>query len=252
MDEIGQEPRHDLRLPPGPRRWLTVAGVVLLVAAVAVYGVSRLGGRHGAAADGPSATPWALDTPLPRTSFRIILQAGATPAPPPAATPGTVLVTCGSAVFSQDPDWQAGSLRVGTLWFIAGRSLGYVHVGRTSGAATAQSATAKRVVGVWVEMLVHVDPGVAVAMRAAVGTGPAFEFLGSPDSAGGFRGLDGARGYTFVPCPAADSGGGRTGFYDLGFSIVPGRAAAAEVWTSPSARPVWLTFRAPEPGTARG
>jgi hypothetical protein len=27
MDEISEEPRHDFRLPPGPRRWLTVAGV---------------------------------------------------------------------------------------------------------------------------------------------------------------------------------------------------------------------------------
>jgi len=88
-------------------------------------------------------------------------------------------------------------------------------------------------------------------MRAAAVTRPAFQFLGSPDPAGGFRGLGGARGYTFVPCPAADSGGGMTGFYDLGFSIVPGRTAAAEVWTSPSARPVWLTFSAPEPATPR-
>jgi hypothetical protein len=223
MDEIGQEPRHDLRLPPGPRRWLTGAGVVLLVAALAVYGA------------------------------RTILRAQATSAPPPAATPGTVLVTCGSAVFSHDPGWQAASLQVGTLWFVAGRSLGYVRVGRPAGAATsptANAATPKGVVGAWVEMLVHVDPGAAVVMRAAVGTGSAFEFLGSPDPAGGFRGLDGARGYTFVPCPAADSGGGMTGFYDLGFSIVPGSTAAAEVWTSPAARPVWLMFSAPEPGTA--
>jgi len=250
MDEIAQEPRHDLRLPPGPRRWLTIAGVVLLVAAVAVYGLSRLGGRHGAAAGaGPGATPSASNTPLPRTSVRIILQAGGTSAPPPAATPGTVLVTCRSAVFSHDPGWQAGSLRVGTLWFVAGRSLGYVRVGRAAGAATAP--VAKGVVGDWVEMLVHIDPGTAVVLRAAAGTGSAFEFLGSPDPAGGFRGLDGARGYTFAPCPAADSGGGMTGFYDLGFSIVPGRTAAAEVWTTPSARPVWLMFRAPEPGTVR-
>lgn len=228
MDEIGQEPRHNLRLPPGPRRWLTIGGVVLLVAAVAVYGASRFGGRHGAAAGVPSATP----------------------APPPAARPGTVLVTCASAVFSQDPDWQAGSLRVGTLWFIAGRSLGYVRVGRAAGAATAPPANQKPVPGDWVEMLVHVDPGATVVMRAAAEKGHFFEFLGSPDAAGGFQGLHGARGYTFVPCPAADEGSGLTGFYDLGFSIVQGSTAAVEVWTSPSARPVWLMFKEPVPGAA--
>jgi hypothetical protein len=249
MDEIGQEPRHDLRLPPGPRRWLAIAGVLLLVAAVAVYGVSRLGRGHGIAAGGPSATssPSQTPTPRPAVSYRITLYVGATSAPLPAARPGTALVACGSAVFSQDPGWQAGSLRVGTLWFVAGRSLGYVRVGRAASAATAPAAN--RYPGDWVEMLVHVDPGAVVAMRAAAGTGLAFEFLGSPDPvSGGFRGLDGARGYTFVPCPAAASGGGLTGFYDLGFSIVPGHTAAVEVWTSPSARPVWLTFKEPEPG----
>ena len=250
MDEIGQEPGHGLRLPPGPRRWLTIAGALILVAALAVYGVSRLGGRQGDAAGGHSATPSAAHTPLALPTFvHIVGRAGAPPAPLPAGSPGTVLVACDSAVFSQDPGWQAGSLRVGTLWFIAGRRLGYVRLGRAAGAAKAPAA--KSYPGDWVEMLVHVDPGPAVVMRAAAGTAPAFQFLGSPDPAGGFRGLGGARGYTFVPCPAADSGGGMTGFYDLGFSIVPGRTAAAEVWTSPSARPVWLTFSAPEPATPR-
>ena len=249
MDEIGHEPRRYPRLPSGPRRWLAIAGALVLVAAFAVYGVSRLGEHYGATAADPGTTPSASNAPLPQPapSYHIIASVGAASAP----TLGTVLLTCDSAIFSQDPDWQAGSLRVGSLWFIAGRTLGYVRVGRAA-ARAAKAAAAKGVAPTLVEMLVHVDPGAAVVMRAAAGTGPAFEFLGSPDPAGLFRGLGGARGYTFVPCPAADSVGGLTGFYDLGFSIAPGSTAAVEVWTSLSARPVWLTFREPEPGTARG
>jgi hypothetical protein len=94
-------------------------------------------------------------------------------------------------------------------------------------------------------MLVHVDGGSTVVMRAATGTSPYFEFLNSPATTGDYQGLDGGRGYTLAPCPGAGTGHGGTGFYDLGFSIVPGHAASVEIWTSPTARPVWVTFTAP-------
>jgi hypothetical protein len=243
VDEIGQEPRHDLRLPTGPRRWLTGVGVILLVAAVAAYGVGRLGGRHGAGAAGaPSATASSPVAPLAGPAL-VNLQ----PRQAPAAAAGTVLLTCGSVVFSNYPGWQAGSLRLGPLWLVGGRSLGFVRVGRATSAASAPSGqlpTAKAVVSVVVEMLVHVDPGATVVMRAAAGAWPAFGFLNSPAGTGSFQELDGGLGYTFIPCPAADTGYG-TGFYQVGFSISPGQRASVEVWTSPLARPVWLTFAAP-------
>jgi hypothetical protein len=99
-------------------------------------------------------------------------------------------------------------------------------------------------------MLVHVDPGSEVVMRAAAGTGPYFEFLNSPNTTGDYQGFDWGSGYTFVPCsvPGPASGNGVTDFYEVGFSIVPDRTASVEVWTSPSARPVWLTFTAPGQG----
>lgn len=160
---------------------------------------------------------------------------------PPSGT-GTVLLTCDSVVSSRHPNWQVGSLRVGRLWLVGGRQEGYVRLGRTRQAKGGPSG-----VSLYVQMLVHVDPGSAVVMRAAAGTRPYFEFLNSPATTGDYQGPDGGAGYTFLPCPVAGpaSGDGVTDFYDVGFSVVAGHTAAVEVWTSPSARPVWLTFSAP-------
>ena len=241
MDEISQEPRRDFRLPPRQRKWLTFVGVAGVVAALAVVGVNRLGGHHVASAPGRS-------TPSASSGAQSLIMASLGPSGPltpielPAAGTGTVLLTCDSVVSSRHPNWQAGSFRVGRLWLVGGRQRGYVRLGRTSQAPSGHSGS-----GLYVQMLVHVDPGSEVVMRAAAGTGPYFEFLNSPNTTGDYQGFDWGSGYTFVPCSVAGpaSGDGVTDFYEVGFSIVPGRAASVEVWMSPSARPVWLTFTAP-------
>jgi len=239
MDEIGQEPRRDFRLPPGPRRWLTVVGIAGLVAVVAVVGVNRLGRHHAASG---AATP---DAPSPIVASLFPGTPTLEPITPielPADGTGTVLLTCDSVVTSRHPSWQAGSLRVGRLWLVGGRQQGYVRLGRTRQPPSGNSEASR-----YVQMLVHVDPGSEVVMRAAAGTGPYFEFLNSPNTTGDYQGFDWGSGYTFVPCsvPGPATGNGVTDFYEVGFSIVPDRAASVEVWTSPSARPVWLTFTAP-------
>lgn len=231
MDEIGQEPRRDFRLPPGPRRWLALAGVAALVAAVTVAGVSRLGEHRGAGASGRTTASASPDS-------QSVIAASLVP----AAGAGTALLTCDSVVWSHPaPNWQAGSLRVGTMWLLGARQQRYARLGRTEAEPGAPGAVSR-----YVRMLVHVDAGSTVVMRAGTGTRPYFEFLNSPATTGDYQGPDGGSGYTFLPCPAADAGdGGMTGFYEVGFSIVPGHTAAVEVWTSPTARPVWLTFAAP-------
>jgi hypothetical protein len=133
---------------------------------------------------------------------------------------------------------------VGTLWLLDARQLGYARLGHSRQAADARPGQggASRDV----EVLVHVGAGSTVVLRAAAGASPYFEFLNSPGITGDYQGLDGGRGLTFAPCPAHDLGsGGLIALYDIGFSIVPGHTASVEVWTSPSARPVWLTFTAP-------
>jgi hypothetical protein len=244
MDEISQEPRRDFRLPPGPRRWLTALVAVGLVAAITVFGVNRLSGHHADASGGSTAPA------SPGSQSFIIASMGPTLGPLtqielPAAGTGTVLLTCNSVVSSRHPNWQVGSLRVGRLWLVGGRQQGYVHLGRAQQAPNGHRGGSGG--SLYVQILVHVDPGSEVVMRAAAGTGPYFEFLNSPNTTGDYQGFDWGSGYTFVPCSVAGpaSGDGVTDFYEVGFGIVPGRVAPVEVWTSPSARPVWLTFTAP-------
>jgi len=257
MDEIGQEPSRDFRLPPGPRRWLTLVGVAGLVAAITVAGVSRLGGQRGAPSPGVSSATASRDSEsvigasawpgVPVTSQTLIqvLPAPTSTAPADAPAPGTVLLTCDSVDWAQPAaNWQADSLRVGTLWLLDARQFGYARLGRTQQAADGRPGQggASRDVGV----LVHVGAGSTVVMRAAAGASPYFEFLNSPGTTGDYQGLDGGRGFTFAPCSAPDlRDGGLIALYDIGFSIVPGHTASVEVWTSPSARPVWLTFTVP-------
>lgn len=161
----------------------------------------------------------------------------------PRTVPGTLLLTCDAVLWGQlQPDWRAGSLRVGPLWFVAGRQLGYAHLGRAAPAGRTRPihATAIRV-----EMLVHVDGGATAAIRVAAGAPRGFRFTEA--------GLDSAdmppaadRGFTLASC-SRDAGHSPiwTDFFDLGFTAVPGRAVSVEIWTSPSARPVWVTFTVP-------
>jgi hypothetical protein len=259
MDEISQQPRRDFRLPPGPRRWLALVGVTALVATISAVGVSRLGGQPGARAPGVPSASVSLGSesvieaslaPLrgsPVTSPALLQVLPAPTSPVSRAIPaaGTVLLTCDSVDWAQpDSNWQADSLRVGPLWLLDARHLGYARLGQTRPAAAGETGHGGGSRDV--EMLVHVGAGSTVVMRAAAGTSPYFEFLNSPGTTGDYQGLDGGGGFTFVPCPAADSGdGGLIALYDVGFSIVPGHTASVEVWTAPSARPVWLTFTAP-------
>jgi hypothetical protein len=251
MDEIGQEPKREFRVPSGPWRWLAFVGVAGLVAAVTMVGVTRAGEGHGGhAASSPAATAShglepIIEVSAAVTQGSVVLQP-LNPAPTaPHPAPGTVLLTCDSVVWDQmDPSWEADSLRVGTLWLLGGRHLGYVRLGlarQTAVASAGHSGSSRDV-----EMLVHVDAGSTVVIRAAQGTSTYFDFLKRAGTTGDFQGLGRGRGYTFVPCAAPDLGyGGLISVYNVGFSIVRGRTASVEVLTSPSARPVWLTFTAP-------
>jgi hypothetical protein len=172
-----------------------------------------------------------------------VLQATSAGGPRPRTVPGTLLLTCDAVLWGQlPPGWRAGSLRVGPLWLVGGRQLGYAHLRRAAPAGRTRPirASASRVV----EMLVHVDAGAIVAIRAA-GAPAGFRFteagLGRAEMP---RAAD--RGFTLASCPRGVRGSGIwTDFYDLGFSAVPGHPAAVEVWTSPAARPVWITLTAP-------
>ena len=261
-DEISQGPEREFRLPPRARRIVIAAAVAGLVAASAVFAVTR-GGGHGAHQAGvrgahgavpASALPrpqLVIATMLPDSSSadQILIFTNA-PTPiaatayaivPAVAAPGTVLMTCDTDSTGElGANWRAGSLRVGSLWLVGGRQSGYVRLGRARqpGLATAAGSTQLRA---W-EMLVHVDAGSAVVMRPAAGTRSYFHFWHDPGD-GSHQSL-GDKGFTFAPCPAFERGGVVTDFYDVGYSLAPGRTASVEVWTSPSARPVWLTFTA--------
>lgn len=252
-------------------RWLTAAAVAGLVAVVAALTVTRswghgTGGHDASRRDSAAGSTTSAGATAPPASpaAQVPPPAPATPVPPgsahgaprPFVASGTVLLTCDSVSPGRlKPDWRAGSLRVGTLWLVGGRHLGYARLGRPGpayqgrdGRPASQGAGASAGYGRLsrdVEMRVHVDAGATVVMRAAAGTLGYFEFLNSPASIGDYQGLDGGRGYTFVPCPVANAGSGGTDFYDVGFSIAPGHTAAVEVWTSTDARPVWLTFTTP-------
>jgi hypothetical protein len=241
MDEISQGPERDFRLPPKARRWAAAAAAVAGLLAVTTFFVSRGGGHQGPVAPRANATSKAASRSASVSISSTSISAYTSSGTLPAAAPGTVLAGCASAFTGVLPaDWRAGSLRAGRLWLVAGRQLGYVHLGRagpTSGAPGEGTAPSRPV-----EMLVHVDPGSTVVLRVAAGTPPAFRF--STDAVSGGYQVH-ARGFTFVPCPdAVGDSGGLTDVYDIGYSVAPGQTVTAEVLTSPSPAPVWLTFSA--------
>jgi len=238
MDEIGQGPDKD-RQWSASRRWLTTGGITGLVIVALVLTVTRTSGFHHPAA-APSTPAASAVPPVPR-----VVVPPPAPAPELQVAPGTVLLTCDSSVQEQlKPDWRTGSLRVGTLWLVAGRSQRYVRLGRAASAGRTPSA--KGLAMRDVEMLVHVDAGATVTVRAAAGTYPYFQFIDGYGWGAEYQSLNGDRGFTFVPCPREASGAdGSTSLYDLGFAVSPGDSAAVEVWTSPTARPTWVTFTAP-------
>jgi hypothetical protein len=222
LDEISQEPKRDFRLPSG--RWLALAVIVGLAAVIAgVLPLAGTGGRHA------SHSPRVL----------------AAPSPLPTSAPGTVLLTCQSANWGQlGPNWRAGSVKAGPLWFVNGTS--FVHVGRLLSQTRAVPGRGKVTGAV---MIIEVADGPAVTMKAPPRFRSYFRFFDGFHSDGGNPLPAGDTGFTFVPCPRTSPGpNGRVTDFYLGFSIDVARAVPVEVWTSASRQPLWLTFTAPGRG----
>lgn len=254
MDEIRQGPRDDCRSYPKPPRWVTAAAVAVVVAVATVLAVTRGGEQHQAAAAPPSLARSA--SPAVSAAGRVVPM----PMPLPVGSGVPIMVIAGWQNASQqevvnaatgqrigqigtlgcqvsvwrklDPDWRTGSLRAGPLWFVGGRRLGYVHLGRDATAAgTADGhATSSREL----DVLMHLDPGANAMMRVNAGAAAHFKFLDKQ--------FAGDMGLILSACPVSDGVAGFTDFYQLQFSIAAGHTASVELWTSTSARPVWVTF----------
>jgi hypothetical protein len=154
-----------------------------------------------------------------------------------------VLLSCRSSAGQEGGDWRQSSLHVGPLWFPLSDYLGYVRVGLPAGGSRA--VPTRSAASTVTPVVVEVAAGSRVVLKPAAGTAAYFRFLTVPTSLGDSVANQlpaGATGYTFGPCPG--SHGAMTAFL-IAFSIQPGRTVPVQVWTSPSARPVWLTFTAP-------
>lgn len=221
---IGQGPKRDFRLPSG--RWLIVLAVTGLIAAIIAL-VLAGGGRRAVF---PAGRPTAL----------------AAPSPSPSAVPGTVLVTCDAATPGQlAPNWRAGSVRAGPVWFVDGRQLGYVHQDGWY-AAPAVPAHGR---GQFVVMIVEVATGSTAVIKPEAAAGQYFHFIDGWTQEGYDQLPAGDPGFTLAACPRGTSGlnGAVTDFY-LGFSIEPGRAAPVEVSSAAMPHPVRLIFTCPARG----
>lgn len=199
-----------------------------LVAVIAAVVLADSGGRH---ASGP-----------PRRTAPL-----AAPGPSPTTAPDTVLLTCDSANGGPlGPHWRARSLQAGPLWFVYGRQQGYVHYSGWHAAARGRSRSGNRRIGV---MIIEVAPGSTVVMRAAPAARPYFHFVDGFGSVSATKQAEGEPGFTLVACPRGSGGpsGQVTDFY-LGFSIVAGRTAPVEVWSSADSRPIQVIFTCPGHG----
>jgi hypothetical protein len=226
LDEISQGPRHDPRLPSG--RWLVGVAAVALIAVITTLVLSE-GGRHHAVSQPGGPTTLAA------------------PGPSPTAAPGTVLLTCDSANPGQlEPDWRAGSLRAGPLWFVGGGQLGYVHYGGWPGADRAVHRQGKFR---FVVMIVEVTTGSTVVMKPADAARSYFRFVDGFGPGSGYQLPAGDTGFTFAACPRGTPGlnGQVTDFY-LGYSIETGRAALVEVHPSAMPNPIQVIFTCPVRG----
>jgi hypothetical protein len=211
LDEISYGPKWNFRLPS--HRWLIAA----TFAAAAALAITGIGGHRGAGR--------------------------------PAAAPGTFLLTCAMANWSQlNPDWRSSSLRVGSLWFVDNSQSGYVRDGGSPNTVGTVAGSVETSTDAMIPL--EVAAGSTVVMKAAPGTQSYFRFL-TGSGAGAAYPLpsplpSGDTGYTFVACPRQHAGpNGRVTDFLLGFSIDPGRTAPVEIWTSASPRPVRVTFAAP-------
>lgn len=225
LDEISQGPGRDFRLPPG--RWISlVAAAGLIVAVIAL--VLTAGGGHRPVS--PTGRPTALAS-----------------APAPSAAPGTVLLTCDSATPGQlGPNWRAGSLRAGPVWFVDGRQLGYVH---DAGWQAANGAEHRRGRLRFVVMIVEVTTGSTVVMKPAAASQRYLHFVAGFSPGSYDRLPAGDTGFTLASCPRGTPGfnGAVTDFY-LGYSIETGRAAQVEVQPSATPHPIQVVFTCPARG----
>ena len=169
------------------------------------------------------------------------------PTPSPTGAPGTVLLTCDSANGGGLPsNWRRVSLRAGPLWFAYGRQFGYVHYGSSPNVGLTVTRRGKVRLGM---MIVEVTDGSTVVMNVAPAARSYFHFLAGFGPGVGYKLGNGATGYTFISCPPGTAGpnGQVTDFY-LGFAIEAGSRAPVEIWRSPSARPILVTFTCPGRG----
>ncbi len=170
-----------------------------------------------------------------------------TPARPPTAAPGTVLLTCSAANWGQlSSNWRATSLRAGPLWLVDGRQFDYAHYGSSgmTGHSYHRHGSLRGAV-----MIVEVADGSVVTMKPSAAAESYFRFVDGFHSGGGNRMPAGDTGFTFVSCPRGTAGpNGRVTDFYLGFSIEAGRAAPVNIWTPASSRPIRVTFTCPGRG----
>ena len=188
----------------------------------------------------PACLPGAVSPPGGPTALTA-------PGPSPTAVPGTVLLACDSANQGQlGPDWRAGSLRAGPLWFVGGRQLGFVHDGGWPGAGRAVHRHGKFHL---VVMIVEVMPGSTVVMEPAAAARSYFRFVDGFGPGAGYQLPAGDTGFTFAACPRGTPGpNGQVTDYYLGYSIETGRAAPVEVRPSAMPRPIRVIFTCPARG----
>jgi hypothetical protein len=211
--------------------------------------------------------------PLPPASSLTLGAGAAAPAATAAGAPSTAVVGCNEdGWWNLGGGWQADSVRAGPVWLIGARATGYARVigglvpapvaGPGTAPAAGQGAGAGPQTGTasvpladhggsvatglprtWL-MVVHVDPGATVVLRAAGGSGSYFQFLDG-DPVGPYQPADGNQGLEFQACQRPGTArAGWVDIYNVGFAIAPGRSAAVEV-LSPGSDPAWLTFTAP-------
>ena len=227
MDEISFGPKHDFRLPSG--RWLAATAAVALIAATVTLAISTSGRR----VHRPDGHP----------------VVAAAPTRSPAAAPGTLLLTCGSANWGGlGKGWRAGSLRAGPVWLVGGRQFAHLASHGAEGTRPGTNGS-QRLSGA--VMIVEVSDGSTVVMKATNKTWQYFHFVDGFNGPSGNPLPKGDTGFTFRSCPKGSSGpnGSVTDFY-VGFSIAGRRAAPVEIRSSASSRPIRLIFASP--GQRRG
>ena len=222
MDEISFGPKHDFRLPPG--RWLA-ATVAIALAAATVALIMTSGGRRVHRPQSPVAA-----VPVPTRAA--------------AGAPGTLLLTCESANWGRlGKGWRAASLKVGPLWLVGGHQFAH-RPSRGAQGSVPVTPRSRRPSGS--VMIVEVNDGSTVIMKAAAKAARFFHFVDGFDGPAGNPLPAGDTGFTLRSCPKGDNGpnGSVTDFY-LGFYADGASAALVDIQSSVSPRPIRLIFTSP-------